>query len=288
MKEKNTNNGNKKETGYKSVIDFGREAKVEFPHNIGEYPTKILPQVIELMVIRFSEEGDTILDPFCGCGTVAVEAKKHGRNSINYDVVPKAIELTKKKLSLMNSLSNYIEKERKNMTTHIVELQDARKLPLPDESVDAIITDIPYFSMIKYSDEPNDLSNIEDYQEFLKEISKAFEEMHRVLKKGKYCVIFVADYRVGAARMIYPLHADVINIMRELGFILFDIYIWRYYRSGAFRPFGKRPFQAMNLHTYILVFYKPKEGEKSDKKNRPIRYRKRLIEKLSKTHNQKN
>ena len=96
--KKNQNKNTKKEIGYKSVIDFGREAKVEFPHNVGEYPTKILPQVIELMVIRFSEKGDTILDPFCGCGTVAVEAKKHGRNSINYDVVPKAIELTKKKL----------------------------------------------------------------------------------------------------------------------------------------------------------------------------------------------
>jgi DNA modification methylase len=270
---------NKKEIGYKSVLDFGREAKVEFPHNVGEYPTKILPQVIELMVVRFSEEGDTILDPFCGCGTVAVEAKKHGRNSINYDVVPLAIKLTKKKLALTNPLNEFITKK----TTHIVELQDARKIPLNDESVDAVITDIPYFSMIKYSDLQSDLSNIEDYQKFLIEIAKAFEEIHRVLKKGKYCVIFVADYRVGAARMIYPLHADVINIMRELGFVLFDTYIWRYYRSGSFRPFGKRPFQAMNLHIYILVFYKPKEGENFDKKNRPIRYRKRLIEKLSKT-----
>jgi DNA modification methylase len=258
MKEEDNNNkvggNNKKEVGYISVLDFGREAKVEFPHNIGEYPTKILPQVIELMVLRFSEEKDTILDPFCGSGTVAVEAKKHGRNSINYDIVPLAVELTREKLSLTNPLKDYL-----TPTNHIVEIQDARNLPLEDESVDAIITDIPYFSMIKYSDLPDDLSNIEDYQQFLEEITKAFSEMYRVLKKGKYCVIFVADYRVAASRTIYPLHADVINIMRELGFVLFDIYIWRYYRSGEFRPFGKRPFQAMNLHTYILVFYKPKD-----------------------------
>jgi len=271
---------NKREIGYKSVLDFGREAKVEFPHNVGEYPTKILPQVVELMVLRFSKEGDTILDPFCGSGTLAVEAKKHGRNSINYDVVPLAIELTKKKLELTKPLADYISTKK---TTHIVELQDARKLPLENESVDAVITDIPYFCMIKYSDLPNDLSNIEDYQTFLKEISVAFKEIKRVLKEGKYCVIFVTDYRVAAARMIYPLHADVINIMRELGFVLFDIYIWRYYRSGEFRPFGKRPFQAMNLHTYILVFYKPKKGENFNKKNEPIKYRKKLIEKLTKT-----
>jgi hypothetical protein len=67
--------------------------------------------------------------------------------------------------------------------------------------------------------------------------------------------------------------------MRNLGLILFDTYIWRYYRSGGFRPFGKRPFQAMNVHTYILVFHKP-NGEELNKKNSEVKYRKKLIEKI--------
>jgi len=91
----------------------------------------------------------------------------------------------------------------------------------------------------------------------------------------------VADYRIARSRMILPLHADVIWLMQERGFDLFDLYVWRYYRSGAFRPFGARPFQAMNVHSYILVFYKPVES-KVLVKNRPIRYRRRLIEKLQK------
>jgi hypothetical protein len=36
----------------------------------------------------------------------------------------------------------------------------------------------------------------------------------------------------------------------------------------------------MNIHSYILVFYK---GEELEKENRPVRYRRRLIEKLQKT-----
>ncbi len=78
-----------------------------------------------------------------------------------------------------------------------------------------------------------------------------------------------------------PIHADVINIMRKLGFVLFDLYIWRYYRSGDFRPFGKKPFQAMNVHSYILVFYKS-NGLELNKANRAPRYRKKLVEKISK------
>lgn len=272
---KNEVSDEEREVGYKSVWDFGREAKVYYPHNVGEYPTKILPQVARILVRRFSQEGDIILDPFCGAGTFAVEAKIAGRNSINYDINPRAVELTRYKLSLVNPIGG-------QETWHIVEVQDARHLPLSDESVDAVITDIPYANMIKYSNLPNDLSTIEDYGQFLEEISKAFEEMWRVLKWDKYCVIFVCDYRVAAARKILPVHSDVIQIMRDIGFTLFDLYIWRYYRSGGFRPFGVRPYQAMNLHSYILVFHKRRE--EINRWNRPIRYRKRLIEKLKDNH----
>ena len=40
----------------------------------------------------------------------------------------------------------------------------------------------------------------------------------------------------------------------------------------------------MNIHTYILVFHKP-DGEELNKKNREVRYRKRLVEKLGKNNN---
>lgn len=312
--------------------DFGREGKANYSvHAIGEYPSKIRPIVFSLVVDRFSKIGDTILDPFCGCGTLAIEAKLQGRNSINYDINPNAIELTKKKLDaltkeeMIRAVNELIKDLGKNFQTvlgngdiqyksklrqvqaqkevkklkkrleminddnsifhetkHIAEVRDSRKLPLSDESVDAVITDIPYASMIKYSDLPDDLSTIEDYPEFLNELTKSFKEIVRVLKKGKYCVIFVADYRVGAARRILPVHSDVIQIMQNLGLILFDTYIWRYYRSGGFRPFGAPPYQAMNIHIYILVFYKPNGDEELNKQNRPVRYRKRLLEKMEK------
>jgi len=310
---------------YKSIWDFGRAGKANYSvHGIGEYPSKIRPIVISKVVERFSDRGDTILDPFCGGGTVPIEAKIQGRNSISYDIVLKAVELTKKRLNALtkeemkkvtiefiNEYKKELEKTMKQMektqlekevkklenklkelddtnsqyykTTHIVDVKDARELDLDVESVDAIITDIPYASMIKYSELPQDLSTIQDYPKFLGELEIAFDKAGKALKKGKYFVIFVADYRIGASRLILPVHSDVIQIMQGLGFDLFDVYIWRYYRSGGFRPFGKKPYQAMNLHIYILCFYKP-TGKEIYKPNRPIRYRKRLIEKLNKNN----
>jgi hypothetical protein len=52
---------------------------------------------------------------------------------------------------------------------------------------------------------------------------------------------------------------------------------------GRFRPFGAKPYQAMNVHSYILVFHKP-VAPKVLVKNRPVRYRPRLMEKLHRLH----
>ncbi|MFN7017059.1 MAG: DNA methyltransferase, partial [Fimbriimonadales bacterium] len=254
--------------GYKSVIDLGREATVPFPHNLYDYPTKILPQVMGEFVERLSNPSEVVLDPFAGGGTVAVECALRNRRSISIEINPAALEIANKKLNALRTGSLFD-------TPPPVEQQlcvcaDARQLPLPTHSVDAIVTDIPYADMIRYSDLEADLSTIGDYDAFLGELERAFEEMKRVLKPNRYCAIFVADYRIARSRLILPLHADVISLMQTQGFELFDLYVWRYYRSGGFRPFGAKPYQAMNVHSYILVFHKPAEP-KMLVKNRPIR-----------------
>ena len=267
--------------GYKSVIDLGREATVPFPHNLYDYPTKILPQVMGEFVERLSSVGEVVLDPFAGGGTVAVECALRQRRSISIDINPTALEITRKKLHAIRtgSLFDAPPPVEQQLCVHA----DARALPLRSDSIDAIVTDIPYADMIQYSQLPADLSTIGDYETFLYELGRALEEMRRVLKPNRYCAIFVADYRIARSRVILPLHADVILLMQERGFELFDLYVWRYYRSGGFRPFGARPYQAMNVHSYILVFHKPAEA-KTLVKNRPVRYRARLIEKLRKVN----
>jgi len=264
--------------GYKSVIDLGREASVPFPHSIADYPTRILPQVMGAFVERLSAPNELVVHPFAGGGTVAVECALRQRRSVNIDINPNALAVARKKLDALNgSLFEpppAVEQQR-------LILADARCLPLRSESADAVITDIPYAYMVRYSDLPADLSTIEDYDQFLCELGHALDEIRRVLKPERYVAIFVADYRIARSRVVLPLHADVIGLMQERGFDLFDLYVWRYYRSGAFRPFGAKPYQAMNVHSYILVFHKPRTPRSHLVKNHPVRYRPRLVEKLA-------
>jgi len=52
----------------------------------------------EWFIKLFTNEGDTVLDPFMGSGTTIVVAKRMGRSSIGIDIVPEFVKMVKSKL----------------------------------------------------------------------------------------------------------------------------------------------------------------------------------------------
>lgn len=52
------------------------------------------PQVVRNLILRYSNEGDTILDPMVGGGTTLIECKLTGRKGIGIDINPEAIRIT--------------------------------------------------------------------------------------------------------------------------------------------------------------------------------------------------
>lgn len=63
------------------------------------YPTQKPEALLERIVSASSDEGDTVLDPFCGCGTTIAAAEKLKRRWIGIDVTHLAIGLIKKRLA---------------------------------------------------------------------------------------------------------------------------------------------------------------------------------------------
>lgn len=61
-------------------------------HYLHSYPAKLLPQIAHFFLAAsvLSKQGDTVLDPFGGTGTVALEALLSGRNAIDADANPHA------------------------------------------------------------------------------------------------------------------------------------------------------------------------------------------------------
>ena len=58
-----------------------------------KYPTQKPLDLLSRIIKISSNEGDTVLDPFCGCATACVAAERHGRQWVGIDLSEKALEL---------------------------------------------------------------------------------------------------------------------------------------------------------------------------------------------------
>lgn len=88
------------------AVDFRKEVrglpKVDKGrHYIHPYPAKLLAEIPLFFLANdiFSKRGETVLDPFCGSGTVLLEASRIGRECIGVDSNPLARLITRVKLN---------------------------------------------------------------------------------------------------------------------------------------------------------------------------------------------
>jgi DNA modification methylase len=58
----------------------------EPPHDFYKYPARFSPAFAREIIREFSNEGEVVLDPFCGSGTTLLEAMSHGRRAAGMDV----------------------------------------------------------------------------------------------------------------------------------------------------------------------------------------------------------
>jgi len=224
-----------------------------------KYRGNFAPQIPRNVILRYSKEGDTVLDPMVGGGTTLIETKLLNRKGIGFDINPKAIKLTKQNLNFENN--NELNQEAR--------IGDVRNLSeIKDKSIDLIVTHPPYLNIIKYSDGKikEDLSNIYGVKKFCNELEKGIKELHRVLKGNRYCAILIGDTRKGGHYV--PLSHHVMQKFLENGFILKEDII-KVQHNCKSTPYWKNQVNKYNflmiMHEHLLVFRKPEENEKTDK-----------------------
>jgi DNA modification methylase len=123
--------------------------------------------VIYNMIKRYTEPGDLVLDPMAGSGTSIDVCNEEGRTCMAYDISP---------------------------VRHDIVQNDARKLPLADDSIDMIFIDSPYGDNIDYNDHPNNIGKISaENDEFYEALDMVMAECHRVLKSGKVIGWLIGD-----------------------------------------------------------------------------------------------
>jgi len=218
------------------------------------------PEVPRNLILKYTKEGEVVLDQMVGSGTTLIECKLLGRNGIGIDINPEAIMITRDRLNFNYSTIN----PKFPKTTQKTYVGDARNLNLiDDESIDLIATHPPYVSIIPYTNQrvEGDLSNVREVSQFIEEMKKVAKECFRVLKPGKHCAILMGDTR--RHQHFVPVTFRVMQAFLDAGFILREDIIKLQWNMKSTREKwnGRYDFYLI-AHEHLFVFRKPEKGEK--------------------------
>ncbi len=215
----------------------------------------------------FTKQEETVLDPMAGTGSTLVAALRAGRNSYGIELNPKYAKIAKQIVDEeRNVLGQSVERLASNVICGDASQIANYQLPM----VDYVITSPPYWDMLRtkgaqtqkkrrssteldvhYSDDPNDLGNIDDYEAFLEKLVGIYKGLKPLLRDKAYLTIIVKNVKKGGK--IYPLAWD---IARELGktYTLKDEKIWLQ-DNQRLSPFGLGSAWVSNtFHHYCLQF----------------------------------
>ncbi|MCD8297053.1 MAG: site-specific DNA-methyltransferase [Prevotella sp.] len=244
------------------------EAQIEKLH-----PAPFSFQDIEKLILFFTKQKMTVLDPFGGVGSTAKACERTGRLCISIELSKKYHDLSIKRLETEVEIGASQKHRFINGDSCLI-------LPtLNTGTVDFVVTSPPYWGILHkqdqkvinnrvkknldtvYSDDDRDLGNISNYNEFLDKLcEKIFFQCARVLRRGKYMAIIVSDFRDKGEFVSF--HSDLIKKLDKLkitggGKLVLQGTKILIQNHKSLHPYGYPFSYVENIHhQYILIFKK--------------------------------
>ena len=174
-----------------------------------DYHGNFIPQIPNQLLRRFTKAGDIVLDPFVGSGTTAIEANRLGRRYIGVELSP----------SVADQARQFICNDRPTLFDYSLLQTSTPTIPPADSNIiigdsaaritaDKIavrLTDAgsgnvqflmmhpPYHNVIKFSDNPADLSNCRDVEHFLERFIEVYHNVADFLEPGRHLAVIIGD-----------------------------------------------------------------------------------------------
>jgi DNA modification methylase len=231
------------------------------------HPAKFPETLAQDFIEFFTKKGETVLDPMAGTGSTLIAALRAGRHSCGMELNPRYAAVA---TSLITEQRKALGAAAEGLVSQMI-CGDASEIT---ESLlvraDYMLTSPPYWDMLHakgartqrarrnspdldvvYSDDPRDVGNIHDYEDFLARLVSIYGKLKPLLRERAYLTIIVKNVKKGGR--IYPLAWD---LARELGSIytLKDERLWCQ-DNQRLAPFGMGSAWVSNtFHHYCLQF----------------------------------
>ena len=225
-------------------------------HN-GDYHGNFVPQIPHQLFSRYTKKGDWILDPFMGSGTSLIEAKRMGRNAIGVELQQKVLDDAAQRINSEIGDSQIIQICGDSSTIDLNSTLTCAGI----KKVQFVIFHPPYWDIIKFSDNPDDLSNCATLDNFKNSFGKVIDNTTKFLEKNRYCAVVIGDKYANS--QVMPLGFYCMNLFLERGFLLKGIIVKNFGETkGKANKQGIWRYRALKSdfyifkHEYIFVFKK--------------------------------
>ena len=136
-------------------------------HYAGATPSWVVWQLL----MRYTREGDTVVDPMVGSGTTIDVCRDLERLPVGFDLSPSRDDIRQ---------------------------ADAREIPLDASTADFVFIDPPYSTHIEYSDDERCIGKLEAGGDdsgaaYYGSMERVIAEIDRVLKPRRYMALYVSD-----------------------------------------------------------------------------------------------
>jgi len=237
-----------------------------------QHPAPFSYQDVERLIKFFTKKGNKVLDPFSGVGSTIKACALNQRTGVGIELSEKWNSLAKERIET--------EVGEGESEKHIFINDDCTKALdiLEKDSIDFVVTSPPYWSILNkkldhktktraennlktnYSDDKNDLGNIEDYNDFVDVlVNDVVVKCGEVLKEKKYLCLIVSDFRNKSEYISF--HSDLIQKINNLKIGKHKLSLQGVktliQNHKSLMPYGYPFAYVENIHhQYILIFRK--------------------------------
>lgn len=231
----------------------------------GDYWGNFVPQIPHQVLRRFTRKGEVLLDLFCGMGTSLIEGRRLGRHGIGVELNPEVLARARERVEeaenpfqVKSVLLQGDAASRESMLSVSETLGD-----LGRDLVDVLILHPPYHDIIRFSEDPGDLSAASSLDSFLQGFETVCRNGLELLRGGRFAALVIGD-KYERSELI-PLGFLCMDVCRRLGLRLKAINVKDI--QGNERGKGKSGnlwrFRALKQgfyifkHEYVMIFQKP-------------------------------
>jgi len=257
-----------------SPKDWIKFQKSWFSHNppprhkdVLRHPAKFPETLAQEFIEFFTKSGQVVFDPMVGTGSTLLACLRSGRSGFGLELNPAYAEIARE---LIDEERELLGPPASELNVEVINGDAANLQSFNLPQIDYVLTSPPYWDIlhargaetqrqrrdsseldVTYSDDPADLGNIADYDEFLDRLVQIYTDLKSYLRPRAYLTVILKNVKKKGT--IYPLAWDVARNLADV-YTLKDERIW-VQDNIPLAPYGMGNAWVSNIHHhYCLQF----------------------------------